>query len=182
MMFKSTISALAIAAFASLVGAQNSTTAEKIGYTGTLSSLDGGLGGTVQVVDATTLQISSYTLKDASAPALYWWGTTDGVLKNGFRISNTQVTSAAKSNMLTIKLDSGKTTADFSTVGLWCERLNANFGQATLKASDGSSATTSSGPSSASTTAKSAAPIVGSSNLVIVSTFLVAVAFAAHMA
>ncbi|KAH6665931.1 hypothetical protein B0J14DRAFT_604895 [Halenospora varia] len=180
MMFKSAISALTIAAFASLVGAQNSTTAQKIGYTGTLSNLDGGLGGTIQVVDATTLQISSYTLKDASAPALYWWGTTDGVLKNGFRISNTQVTSAATSNMLTIKLDSGKTTADFSTVGLWCERLNANFGQATLKASDGTSTT--SGPASATTTAKSAAPIVASSYLTIFGTFIAAAVFATQMA
>jgi hypothetical protein len=57
------------------------------------------------------------------------WGTTDGVLKDGFRISNTQVTMAAASNTLEIKLDAGKTTADFDTVGLWCERLSANFGQ-----------------------------------------------------
>jgi len=108
--------------------------------------------------------ISSYTLKDASAPALYWWGTTDGTLKDGFRISNEQVTSAATTDSLTIKLDAGKSSSDFTTVGLWCERLNANFGQATLKAGDGStpttngsSSTTTGSTAAASTSKKSAA-------------------------
>lgn len=40
--------------------------------------------------------------------------------------------------MLEIKLDAGKTAGDFSVVGLWCERLSANFGQATLVGKDGS--------------------------------------------
>lgn len=41
------------------------------GDMGVLSSLDGGLGGTVTVSDAMTLNITNYKLKDASAPALY---------------------------------------------------------------------------------------------------------------
>ena len=128
--------------------------AQKIGWTGTLSSLDGGLGGTVKVVDSKTLMISDYQLADASAPALYWWGTTDGVIKDGFRISNEQVTQKASSNSLTIMLDAGKTTSDFSTVGLWCERLHANFGQATLAAGN---TTETSSTSSSMTSATSAA-------------------------
>lgn len=131
-MYASAFSIFALAATAiQLVSAQDASV-QKIGWTGKLSSLDGGLGGTVKVVDSTTLMISDYMLEDASAPALYWWGTTDGTLKDGFRISNEQVTEKASSDSLTIKLDAGKTTADFTTVGLWCERLNANFGQATL--------------------------------------------------
>ena len=112
---------------------------DKTGYTGTLSSLSGGLQGTVTVVDPTTIKISNYELQDASAPALYFWGTTDGILKDGFRISNTHVTSAQpKPTDITIKLDTGKTTADFTTVGLWCEKFGIDFGQATLKPGSGS--------------------------------------------
>lgn len=124
----------------------------KMGYSATLSSLSGGLQGTVTVVDSTTLMISNYELQDASAPALYWWGTTDGVLKDGFRISNDHITMATtKPTDMTIKLDAGKTTADFSTVGLWCEHFGINFGQVTLKDNGGSNSTTASMASTAST-------------------------------
>jgi hypothetical protein len=155
----------------------------KIGYSGTLSSLDGGLGGTVTVVDATTLKISGYKLEDASAPALYWWGATDDNLSGGFRISNAQVTSRAASDSLTIKLDAGKTTADFVTVGLWCEKFSADFGQARLTANGGgapASGTTSGAP--AVTTA--AKPGAGASNSVpyaAVGALAIAVAVAACM-
>ncbi|KAG4428950.1 hypothetical protein IFR05_015571, partial [Cadophora sp. M221] len=146
-MFASTFPVLTVAlfSFSALAQDKSTTDAQKIGYTGTLSSLDGGLGGVVRVFDANTLKISSYTLEDASAPALYWWGTTSSSLKDGFRISNAQVTEAATSNTLSINLNAGKTSADFTTVGLWCESFSVNFGQAELKPSDGSG-------SSASTT------------------------------
>ncbi|KAM4054461.1 electron transfer DM13 domain-containing protein [Hirsutella rhossiliensis] len=118
--------------------------AAEAGWSGTLSSLDGGLGGTVKVVDNTTLMISDYKLKDASAPALYWWGSTTDNLPSGFRINNEQVTKPAAGDSNTIKLDAGKTAADFSVVGLWCEKLNANFGQATLT-KDGKASSSSDG-------------------------------------
>lgn len=186
-MFKSTFSLLALAIFSSVAAAQGNANASRVGYTGTLSSLDGGLGGTVRVVDTTTLQITDYTLKDASAPALYWWGTNDGVIKNGFRISSKQVTEAATTNTLDIKLDVGKTSADFSTVGLWCEKLSANFGQAALMAPDGSSSTsgtaTMTGSAAAATTssAKSAGANLVSSHGDIVAAFVAAVGFAVWM-
>jgi hypothetical protein len=71
-MLKSAISTafLALCAFQTL--AQNVSTT-KVGYSGVLTKTDGGLGGTVTVKDAMTLEITSYTLKDASAPALYWY-------------------------------------------------------------------------------------------------------------
>ncbi|KAH7418822.1 hypothetical protein BKA64DRAFT_208983 [Cadophora sp. MPI-SDFR-AT-0126] len=178
-MFKSIIS-LALTVLASLSHAATT------GASGVLSSLDGGLGGTVTVTDPTTLTITSYTLKDASAPALYWWGSTDGVIKNGFRISNEQITKAATTNTITIKLDAGKTAADFDTVGLWCERLNANFGQATLKAgsasgsgietASGSPSATSAG-ASAATSMKSGAKTTSSSGSVLAA-FVAAAGFA----
>ncbi|KAK3390011.1 hypothetical protein B0H63DRAFT_507455 [Podospora didyma] len=121
---------LAISATLHLTAAADS----KAGWTGQLSSLDGGLGGIVTVVDNTTLMVNKYTLEDASAPALYWWGSASANLKGGFRISNKHVTEAATSDTLTIALDAGKTVADFATVGLWCEKFSANFGQATLAA------------------------------------------------
>lgn len=112
--------------------ADSNSTITKIGWSGKLSSRDGGLGGTVKVVDSKTLQIIDYKLEEASAPALYWWGATDGDIGSGFRISNERVSEAAKSDSLTIALDVGKTPEDFSIVGLWCERFSANFGQASL--------------------------------------------------
>ncbi|KAK5661079.1 hypothetical protein OQA88_10969 [Cercophora sp. LCS_1] len=119
--------------------ADTDATAKK-GWAGQLSSLDGGLGGTVTVVEADQLLINDYKLEDASAPALYWWGSATSNLGDGFRISTKQVDEAASSNTYTIDLDAGKTTADFSTVGLWCERFSANFGQATLAPANGSGA------------------------------------------
>lgn len=139
-----------------LISAED-TTAQKIGWTGTLSSLDGGLMGTVVVVDATTIMINNYQLLDASAPALHWWGSTDGMLKDGFRVSQTQVTQKSTSNTLTINLDAGKTTADFTTFGLWCESFKANFGQTTLAAATtgGSAGSSTSGSTSSSATSAS---------------------------
>ncbi|KAI9867670.1 MAG: hypothetical protein M1813_008470 [Trichoglossum hirsutum] len=127
----------------------------KAGWSGTLSSLSGGLQGVVKVVDPTTLMISGFKLGDASAPALYWWGATDGNLKGGFRISNTQVKDKSSGTEITIKLDAGKTVADFATVGLWCERFGVNFGQTTLKV-DGASAGSPAPASSSSPTTGSA--------------------------
>lgn len=121
---------------------------DKIGFSGELSSLDAGLGGTVNVVDENTLEIPDFVIEDASAPALYWWGATDDELADGFRISDEEVTEEAGGELLEIKLNSDVTTADFSVVGLWCEEFSTNFGQTTLEATDGSSSS-SSGSSSA---------------------------------
>jgi Electron transfer DM13 len=149
-MLVSTLRTLAVAAIslASVVVGQDAT-AQKIGWSGTLMKTDGGLAGIVTVVDAATLMITNYKLVDASAPALYWWGAVDGNLKGGFRISNEQITQASTSDKLTIKLDAGKSTTDFVTVGLWCEKFQANFGQATLMAANGNST---SAPSPSQTT------------------------------
>jgi hypothetical protein len=150
---------LALAASSlSFVVAQDTST-QKIGYSGTLSSLDGGLGGIVSVVDSKTLKISNYKLEDASAPALYWWGSTTNKIQDGFRISNARVSEKAMANTLTINLDSGKTSADFVVVGLWCERFSLSYGIATLAATNGngttaSPASTSTGAASTTTAAK----------------------------
>ncbi|KAM7202696.1 hypothetical protein V8F33_002622 [Rhypophila sp. PSN 637] len=104
----------------------------KQGWSGKLSTLDGGLQGTVTVSAPDKLVITDYKLEDASAPALYWWGSATSSLSDGFRISNKHVTEAATSDTTEIMLDAGKSTADFMTVGLWCEKFSANFGQATL--------------------------------------------------
>ncbi|KAK5996191.1 hypothetical protein PT974_04619 [Cladobotryum mycophilum] len=125
----------------------SNVSASSVGDAGTLSSLDGGLGGVVTVADDKTLKVSSYKLADASAPALYWWGSTSEKLDAGFRISNTHITTAASSDSLTITLDAGKTPADFTVVGLWCEKFKTNFGQAVLKSNGNSGNSSSSGGS-----------------------------------
>lgn len=138
-------------ALASLAAAADS------GWTGTIKTMDGGLGGTVMVVNDTTLMISGYTLKDASAPALHWWGSTTSDLPKGFRINNERVSQAATSDSLTIPLDAGHKASDFDYVGLWCESLNKNFGQAQLsKAAATSSGSAASASPSASKTGAAA--------------------------
>jgi hypothetical protein len=124
----------ALLAVAHLVSSQT-TSFPKANYTGTLSSLDGGLSGTITVTSPTTLLVTRYTLEDASAPALYWWGTANSQLRDGFRISNTQVTkkTTGADQSYTIMLDAGKTVDDFGKVGLWCEKFGVNFGEAELK-------------------------------------------------
>jgi hypothetical protein len=153
------ILALGVTTF-QLIAAQETST-QKVGWSGKLSSLDGGLEGTISVLNSNTLMITDYKLEDASAPALYWWGTTNDVLKDGFRISNAQVKEKASTNSLTIMLDAGKTPADFSTVGLWCERLNANFGQATLAATGNKTGTTSTTASSTAATTTATPAMTG---------------------
>ena len=187
-LLKSTISLLGLGVIC-LTTAQSATT-QKIGWTGTLSSLDGGLGGMVTVTNNTTLTISDYKLADASAPALYWWGTTSGILADGFRISNFHVTQAATSNIDTINLDAGKTTVDFSTVGLWCEQLKANFGQATLAAAgagagmstvSAGSTTSPTGSAPTPSSSKSGTASTGVPNSALAMTLLAAVAFVIKM-
>lgn len=148
------------------------------GWTGTIKTMDGGLGGTVKVVNDTTLTISGYTLKDASAPALYWWGATTSDLPKGFRINNERVSSAATTDSLTIPLDAGHKASDFEYVGLWCEKLNKNFGQAQLSKA---ASTTSDSAASASPSAdkKGAAAGLSVSNGAIAAFVVGAAAFMA---
>jgi len=149
MLFRSILPWAALTFCLSGTFAQSDATT-KTGWSGKLSSLDGGLEGVVTVVDPTTLLIKDYKLEDGHAPALYWWGSTTNSLKNGFRISSKLVNMVSKGQDLTVKLDVGKTTADFITVGLWCERYGVNFGQTTLQPGAGggsSSASAASGTS-----------------------------------
>lgn len=135
-------------AFAAGTPTSNDTT--KLGWAGQLSSLDGGLQGTVKVLSPTTLVIAGFKIADAGAPALYWWGSTDGNLKGGFRISNAQVKEVSTGKDLQVQLDAGKTVADFETVGLWCERFGVDFGQATLRPAEEGAPAPSAGPQSGS--------------------------------
>ncbi|KAF4338106.1 domon domain protein [Fusarium beomiforme] len=112
--------------------------AAKMGDSGTLSSLDAGLGGTVEVASNTELKITDYELKDASAPALYWWGSKTEDLSSGFRINKERISDTSSKMDIMVKLDAGYTAKDFSYVGLWCEKFNANFGQAKLTSDGGS--------------------------------------------
>lgn len=131
MQFKLT-SILAIAGLA--------TAAEK-GWTGEINiKTDAGLGGTVTVINDTAVMIKDYTLKAASAPALYWWGSTGEDISKGFRVNSKRVSEASPDPTdVVILLDSGKKASDFEYFGLWCESLKANFGEAKLQAASGSS-------------------------------------------
>ncbi|OAQ71365.1 electron transfer DM13 domain-containing protein [Pochonia chlamydosporia 170] len=126
-----------------------SALAADVGASGKLDGKDGGLGGTVKVLNESAIEITGYTLKDASAPALYWWGSTNDKLSSGFRINNERVDKPASTDSIIIPLDAGKKPADFEVVGLWCEKLSANFGQAKLsKDGSGSGSATTSGSGS----------------------------------
>ena len=135
----------------------------KVGFSGALSTLDGGLSGTVTVQSANTLLIKNYQLGDGGAPALYWWGSTTSSLRSGFRISEERVSKVSDGEDLQVSLDAGKTTADFTVVGLWCERFGINYGQTTLVASSSSGST----PEAGSTTSNS---VVSSTAISTVST------------
>jgi hypothetical protein len=150
-------SVLSTVAFALAVFAQS-----EVGWTGRLSSLSGGLEGEVSVINSDTLVINNYELQDASAPALYWWGSTTTTLKDGFRISNMHITQTQTSpTNITIDLNAGKTASDFSTVGLYCEQFGVDFGQTTLSQTMGGSSSSVSAsptsPSAASSTTSAAA-------------------------
>jgi hypothetical protein len=162
MLFKSILPWAALTfCFSGAIAQSDATT--KTGWTGKLSSLDGGLQGVVTVVDSTTLLIKGYTLEDGHAPALYWWGSTSNNLKDGFRISNMLMDKVVKGQDLTVKLNVGKTTADFSTVGLWCERFSVNFGQTVLQpGAGGGSSPASSASSVASVSSGGSGGSVGS--------------------
>jgi len=79
---------------------------------------------------------------------------------------------------------------DFSTVGLWCEQLKANFGQATLAAAgagagmstvSAGSTTSPTGSAPTPTSSKSGAASVGVPNSALAMTLLAAVAFVIKM-
>ncbi|KAJ2902575.1 hypothetical protein MKZ38_000335 [Zalerion maritima] len=129
-----------------LISLISTAIAADVGATGDLSSLDAGLQGTVTVKDSDTLEISGYTLEDASAPALYWWGhNEEDDIESGYRINNEQVTETADDETIDVALDAGYSADDFVYVSLWCERLSANFGTAKLEGSDGDASSTSGG-------------------------------------
>lgn len=163
---------------ASLALLASSALAAETGDVGTIKTLDGGLGGTVHVVNDSALMISDYTLKDASAPALYWWGSKDSKLSGGFRINNERVDKPASTNSIVIALDAGHKPADFEYVGLWCEKLSANFGQAMLS-KDGNSSDSGSGTNSDAK--KGAATGLTAIQPATLFALLGAVTFAAHL-
>ncbi|KAI9893764.1 MAG: hypothetical protein M1814_005980 [Vezdaea aestivalis] len=108
--------------------------ADKAGYTGTLSTLSGGLRGTVTILDDSTFLVKNYQLGEAGAPALYWWGAKGNDLEGGFRINTKQVRdSTRRPTEIRVKLDAGKTPDDFDVIGMWCERYDINFGETVLK-------------------------------------------------
>lgn len=135
-------------ALASLAAAADS------GWTGTIKNTNG-LSGNVMVVNETTIMITDYTLEDASAPSLHWWGATNSQLDKGFRVHNARVTETAKSSTLMVSLDAGHMASDFEYFGLWCETLAKNFGQAQLSKA---TSTMSGSSSSASAASASASP------------------------
>ncbi len=67
-----TLTALAVASALFPLAASQASADTKKGWTGQLSSLDGGLKGTVVVAATDKLVVNNYQLEDASAPALYW--------------------------------------------------------------------------------------------------------------
>jgi len=148
-MLAKAVLATIVLALSTLVSAE-----DKTGYGGVIETKDGGLEGSFEVVDSTTLKLTGFTLVDGSAPKLYWWGSESDDLGSGFRISEEQIQGEHDNEDKTIKLDSGKTTDDFGYVGLWCEQFNANFGQAKLE-KDGASAASSSSSSDSSSNSKS---------------------------
>jgi hypothetical protein len=107
---------------------------DNIGYSGDLQEgSEGGLAGTVVIQDARTVIIQGYQLSDAKAPALYWWGSPDENLRSGFRVSSKEVKKTAAGEDFQVDLDVGRTSAEFRTFGLWCERFGVNYGQAVLE-------------------------------------------------
>lgn len=151
--------------------------AANTGFSGVIATKDGGLGGTVTVINDTALSVSHYTLKDASAPALYWWGATTSDLPKGFRINNERVDKPASTDSIVISLDAGHKASDFDYVGLWCEKLNANFGQAQLVKDGASSSATGSSAKSSDKPGAAAGLDVGKVAVVAVVNFLVFAAF-----
>ncbi|KAF4998392.1 hypothetical protein FDECE_11819 [Fusarium decemcellulare] len=158
-----------------------SVMAAKTGDSGELSSLDAGLGGTVEVVSSTELKITDYKLKDASAPALYWWGSKTSDLSSGFRINKERISEASSTEDITVKLDAGHTADDFSYVGLWCEKFDANFGQAKLT-SGGKSSNATDEKDSSSDDKPGAAAVLTSGQPAMVAAVLSALAFAVYLA
>lgn len=138
------LSPLTVVAF---IAASVTAQGDKKEWTGTLSTIDGGLKGDVSVVNSTMIMITSYSV-EASAPALYWWGSkVEDLPKEGFRVNNERVSMNADDETIMIPLDNDKTTADFDYFGLYCEKLAANFGQTKLEMPDGDSGSSSSSDS-----------------------------------
>lgn len=125
--------------FIAAAALSTSVLAADVGDSGVINGFRNGLEGTVTVKDENTLEVTGYTLEDASAPALYWWGATSDDIGSGFRINGDMVNTEAEDETLTIELLDGITASDFTYVSLWCERLDIDFGNTRLEATDGES-------------------------------------------
>lgn len=139
--------------------------AAQVGDSGKLSSLMGGLQGDVVVTSDNTLTVDDYELQMIGGPPLYWYGSMTNDIPHGFRISEESVSTLQKTpGTATIKLDAGKTLADFDYVGLWCEPYKILFGQTKLVSGGNSTASNSTASITSSASSTVASPTATTSS------------------
>lgn len=90
------------------------------------------VGGTLTILDDRTLQVTNFTY-DGDGPSVYFYTGTDGGYSSaeGGEEIGPQLSGRAWNNeTITLNLPAGITLDDFNGVSVWCDRFNANFGDA----------------------------------------------------
>lgn len=109
----------------------------KVGYTGSFSTIDHNVSGTVTIVDDCTLQVENFNY-DATAPAVYFYGdTTDTFLSsNAFTIGDILRDDRVDyvNESITLKLPNNRTLDDLEYLSVWCVDFSVNFGDLRFQA------------------------------------------------
>ena len=106
-----------------------SSSHSNVGATGSFSTLDHGVSGTLTVIDDCTIQITGFNY-DGGGPQVYFYAGSDGNYQNSnaFRFSKLLTGTSYSNDTITLVIPSTKSLDDFDSLSVWCVDFNANFG------------------------------------------------------
>lgn len=121
-----------IAACLTTTWAQCASTNSRVGFGGTFELTKDELEGTITIDDDCTF--TARISVQRGVPDIFFWGNNGPPNRDGFRLSNTQISRDGLQNaVLTIKLLDGITWDSITNLYIWCESFAALIGKSIIK-------------------------------------------------
>lgn len=110
-------------------GRQCDSTHPKVGQTAELRNFSHGIGGTAEILDDCTIQITNFNY-DAGGINVRIYGGLGGDYDNGFALTGENLVRRDPyvGETLTVQLPEGMTLDDLDGVSVWCVPIGINFG------------------------------------------------------
>lgn len=107
-----------------------SSTHEKIGYSGSFSTLAHNVSGLATIIDDCTIEVTEFTY-DGGGPEVFFYGAIDHQYagQNAFALGEKLTGTVYNNGKVTLQLPQGTNLDDLTGLSVWCVDFDANFGQ-----------------------------------------------------